>query len=116
MSEAYLLYYQAVLPIFTNLNKLLQRQDPCFHILLDEMRRFVVNVLKKFVKPEIIREAEDVTESSVMASQNQLSDEDVFIGYATKQLMKKLEREGDLSPHQRRTFFIVCSRVLWRYI
>lgn len=70
------------------------------------MRRFVVNVLKKFVKPEIIREAEDVTESSVMASQNQLSDEDVFIGYATKQLMKKLEREGDLSPHQRRTFFI----------
>ena len=33
ITEVYLLFFQAALPVFTSLNKLLQRETPCMHLL-----------------------------------------------------------------------------------
>ena len=35
LTEVYLLFYQAVLPCFTNFNKLLQREEPLIYKLYD---------------------------------------------------------------------------------
>lgn len=105
LSEVYLLFYQAALPTLVNVNQFLQRQDPCIHILRDQMLNLVVQLLKKFIKPRVIKNAQDVTGRSVRSFENQLSDEELFIGFSTKQLLRKLEKEGDLSSVQRNTFF-----------
>ena len=35
LNEVYLLFYQAIMPLFTAFNKLLQRETPCIHLLMD---------------------------------------------------------------------------------
>ena len=57
--KVYLLFYQAVLPTFTSLNKFLQRETPCVHLLHDKLDSFVDKLLGKFVKIPVIRRAKE---------------------------------------------------------
>ena len=50
--EVYLLFYQYALPIFTNFNKFLQREDPLIYVLEEQMHLFLTKLSSKFVKPE----------------------------------------------------------------
>ena len=37
MTEVYLRFYESMLPSFNQLNLVLQRDDPCLHLLHDEV-------------------------------------------------------------------------------
>ena len=39
MTEVYLLFYQSVMPVFTRINLLLQRNSPCIHFLRESMEK-----------------------------------------------------------------------------
>ena len=40
MTEVYLLCYQQIFPIFTNLNKFLQREEPVIYLVADQVRLY----------------------------------------------------------------------------
>ena len=103
MTEIFFMFFQASLPTFTQANKLLQREEPCIHILFDRMLELVRSFLKRFISPRVIRRATDITDSSVRASKDQLSDEEL-VGYATNQMLRRLEREGDITSLQQKNF------------
>ena len=93
----YLLFYQHVLPIFTRLN-LLQREHPTIFLIPTEIRSFLKKLLIKIVTVRAIKE----TEADFTSSANQLN---ITIGIATKQRLKKLLDDGDISERQKRIFY-----------
>ncbi|KAK6191363.1 hypothetical protein SNE40_003074 [Patella caerulea] len=106
MTEVYLLFYQSVLPVFTTFNKFLQREDPCIHAVYPQMTSFLKKLLGKFVRIDVIKTNLSVlTDVDFRPIDNQLEDENVFIGCQTRETLSKLEDEGDISPHQRKAFF-----------
>jgi len=56
MFEIYLLFYQAVLPLFTMFNQFLQRQAPQIYLLHRQMQLLLSKLLSKFVKPLVIQQ------------------------------------------------------------
>ena len=54
-------------------------------------------VLLKFIKPVVIRNATALAEVD-FGPENQLSDQDMFIGFVTRQKLLKLVRKRDTSP------------------
>lgn len=60
------------------------------------------DALKRFVKPRVISQARDIKAASVGASEHQLPDEEIFVGYATNQLLRLLERQGDITANHRK--------------
>ena len=99
--EVYLLFYQAILPVF---NKYLQREDPCIHLVHDQCMSLLKKLIWKFIKIDIIRAASSLVDVDIDTS-NQLGDANVFIGSITRQKLLKLEREGDVSPSERNKFY-----------
>ena len=102
MSEVYLLFYQHVLPVFTSLNLLLQREHPTIFLIPTEIRSFLKKVFSKFVTVRAIKEAQDVTEVDFTSIANQLDDTNITIGIAR---LKKLLDDGDISERQERIFY-----------
>ena len=48
--------------------------------------------------------ATDIIDPSVRLSKEQLPDEELFVGYATNQMLRRLEREGDITSLQQNNF------------
>ena len=72
MTEAYLLFFQATLPCFTNFNKLLQREE-----------RFLHKLASKFIKPTVIQKHKAEGLSFVhldISPENQKDDVDLGLG------------------------------------
>ena len=105
VTEVYLLFYHAVLPVFTRFNLLLQREDPCIHILHSQCVELLRKLLSKFVKVAVIKEATHLAEIDYHTKENQLTDDTLFIGFTTKQKLEKLKREGEMSSSVEKKFF-----------
>lgn len=108
LTEVYLMFYQAVLPSFTSLNKFLQRETPCVHLIHDKLQSFVGRVLGKFVKVSVIRDAKDEGELinvDFISRDNQLADTDLFVGFMTRQLLRKLLEDGDVGEPEVKRFY-----------
>ena len=56
MTEVNLLFFHAVMPMFTTPNKMLQREDPCLYIIDDTINSFLKIVQAKFVKVRVIKD------------------------------------------------------------
>ena len=52
MVEVCLLFSQYALPIFTNFNKFLQREEPLIYVLKEQMHPFLTKLSSRFVTPE----------------------------------------------------------------
>ena len=104
ITEVYLLFYQSVLPIFTHLNLLFQREDPNIYLIMTSIRAFLQKLLSKFVKVQVIKNATEITTVDYECSDNQLSDTEIYIGLVTKQRLLKLFNEGDISDGERKKF------------
>ena len=50
ITEIYLMFYQAIIPAFTALNKFLQRETPCVHLVHEKLEAFLRKILGKFIK------------------------------------------------------------------
>ncbi len=105
MTEVYLLFYQSVLPTFTRMNLLLQREDPNIHLVADSIRVFMRKLLSKFVTIQAIKAEDDVTLVDFQNSANQLDDSAITIGMVTKQRLRKLLNEGDISAYEQKKFY-----------
>ena len=51
--------HKSILPTFTHLNLLLQREDPNIYLVADAIRSFFKKLLSKFIKLPVIRNADD---------------------------------------------------------
>lgn len=86
MTEVYLLFYA----YFTNLNLLLQREDPNIFLVGDAIHNFLKKILAKFVKLQAIKAQTDITAVDFQFPDNQLDDDEITIGFITKQCLFKL--------------------------
>ena len=108
MLEVYLLFYHAVLPCFTNFNKLLQKEEPLIYTLHDAQQRFMNKLASRFVKPEVIQihKEENISFSSLPLSfSDQKDDINLGIGFLTRQQIQKLLNEGDITEAQVDVFY-----------
>ena len=80
MAELLLMFYSNVLPVFTHFNPFLQRDDPCIHLLEEQCNRFMQEVLSKFVKVSVIKEAQTFSDVDFAKEENQRSNRDLAIG------------------------------------
>ena len=94
MFEIYLLFIQAVLPVFTTFNLFLQRDPPQIYILHCQMQN-LKKLLSKFIKSQSQRES--LCEFSLTDPENQLDSSKLFIGLVTRSLIHKKLEEGDNS-------------------
>ena len=114
MTEVYLFFLQSLLLVFNQANKFLQREKPLIHELQQQLYSLLKKVLGRFVKPSIL--VESIRKETLLAmdfhnSKNQMSDGDLVIGIVTKQTLRKLFEEGDISEISAKTFLSSCPRV-----
>ena len=116
LTEVYLLFYQAVMPLFTSFNKVLQRETPCIHLIMDKIESFFSNLISKLLKVRAIKEAKQdskLCDINFHEVANQLTDATLFIGFTTKQSLQKLlnidERSFNKFYAGARTFFITAT-------
>ena len=111
--EVCLLFYQAVLPMFTSLNIFLQRDTPCVHLLHNKLDSFVNKLFGKFLKISVIRIAKEegnLIDVDFHSTVNQLADTHIFVGFMTRQSLQKLLNDGYVSSSDVTKFYTAILR------
>ncbi|XP_032232397.2 uncharacterized protein LOC5507745 [Nematostella vectensis] len=96
MTEVYLLFYQAALQIFLNLNLFLQRDDPLIGAISSSLKRFLQQLAMKFIPRKTVHQAASMEE--LLDAPKHLPDSNVDVGLITKTSSNKLVAAGDVSP------------------
>lgn len=107
MLEVYLLFFQAVLPSLTNANKFLQSEEPLIHIMRSQLTKLLKKVMARFIKPCFISDAESKNSLSAFScidESQHLAQNDIWIGFQTKELLSKLLNDGDIGEHAHAKF------------
>ena len=108
MTEAYLLFYQSVMPVFMKINLLLQRNSPCIHFLHGAMEKMLRTLLGRFVTVSAMDSTNTVVDVDFVSKENQLSDRDLMVGFITKQVLTRLQDE--VEPTKFNKFYAgVCA-------
>lgn len=106
MFEIQLLFFQAVLPVFTTFNLFLQRDDPQIYILHSQMLNLLEKLLSKFIKPAVIqRHKEKLSEVAFNDPENQLDASKLFIGLVSRSEIRKKLEGGDITAHDVKKFY-----------
>ena len=84
MTKVYLLFYQAILPVFTSVNLMLQRTALMIYLVRGFLFSLVKNTMGKFNTPELL------TVSDFSNPENQLEANKLFIGITSKQVLIRL--------------------------
>lgn len=103
ITEVYLLFYQAVFPVFSTLNLLLQRERSLTHLLHDEMKSFIRKLMSRFLKPAAMQKRE-IHEICFKDPSNQLPGEKLVIGFTTRATLNRHLDSGDITKQQVQTF------------
>ena len=99
--------------MFTHPNLLLQLEDPCKYLILEELNKFWRNFCGKFLKLEEVSKVDRITDTDT-ADQKHSPDilvgmltknPDILVGMLTKNLIKRLLNEGDISQESYNKFF-----------
>ena len=91
MTEVYLLFYQAILPVFTSVNLMLQRSAPMIYLLSGALFSLVRKTMGKFIRPELLTVSdEELVQIDFINPENQLEANQLFIGFTTKQVLNRL--------------------------
>lgn len=105
MTEIHLLFMQSVLPIFTNANRFLQREEPLIHLLRPSLMSLFRKLLSKFVEPRAIAASGSNYVHLVDFQSNQLGNEKLVIGFTTRQLLRRLHEDGSITNQQVSNFY-----------
>ena len=108
LTEVYLLFYHSVLPIFTSLNKFLQRETPCIHLISDKLEGFISNILGRFLTIAAIKKAKHdnkLLEIDFRNPDNLLSHKDMGIGFLTRDKLRQMLETGLISEYKFKTFY-----------
>ncbi|KAK1899065.1 Protein FAM200A [Dissostichus eleginoides] len=103
LTEVYLLFYQATLPVFTILNLLLQRERSSIFQLHGEMTKFIKKLCARFMKPSALqgRQVHDILYKDPL---NQLPGEKLNVGFTTRATLNRLLEAGDITPQEVQLF------------
>uniref|UniRef100_H3A325 HAT C-terminal dimerisation domain-containing protein n=1 Tax=Latimeria chalumnae TaxID=7897 RepID=H3A325_LATCH len=105
ITEVYLMFFQLIFPLFTNLNKRLQREEPVIYLVYQEVQKFLKNTLGKFVTAEVDyknldKQLDDAHIFNYENPENQKADQDLYIGFYTKQHICSEEMQDDTECDQ----------------
>eukprot|EP00057_Strongylocentrotus_purpuratus_P012711 XP_011667185.1 PREDICTED: uncharacterized protein LOC105439660 [Strongylocentrotus purpuratus] len=84
--------------IFDDINLLLQREEPCIHILNKQLNKTFQDMLVRFVQPTVIVECSDVKKVQYGKRDCQKSDKDLMIGKDAKEYLESTTSPEDDSP------------------
>ena len=82
----------------------MQREDPNIYLVADEIRASLQKLLSKFVKLRVIKAANDIAAVDFLDSNNQLDNSTITIGLLTRQRLRCLLEEGDITDHDFKKF------------
>ena len=99
MTILYLHFYNHALPVFDNLNMLLQRQDPQIHRLQPCMQAFIKKCLLRIVDSTLISSLDIWTCNT--ATLSLLPDDEVNIGSLADEGLQALLESGDISDQEK---------------
>ena len=111
MTKAVCLFWDATLPLFDTLNLLLQRDEPCIHIMKRSLYELLTDLFVRFVKPSTIRSADTLLKVAFMSRDNKKDRDDLdartefytcvrsYFVEATKYIISKFPLEGELLSH-----------------
>ena len=102
MTEVYLYFFSGVLPAFKQTNLLLQTEDPCIHLVHNQLNRFLLQLAGKFIPVTEIKSAPQASDTN---TDNHKSHEKLFIGIRTKNLLNKPFEDGKISALDKQKFF-----------
>jgi len=78
-------------------------------VLQPQLEKLLKNILAKFIKSAIIAEGlkndDGLLSVNFKDKANHVSNNNLVIGYATKQILQRLLDEGDISLYQQTTLF-----------
>lgn len=113
MTIVYLHFFNHALPVFDNLNILLQRQDPQIHQLQPCMHSFVKKCLLRIVDPCTIATLDIWTCNTTALSL--LPDNEVNVGYLADEGVQALLESGDID-NQEKNKFVSSVKVFWSVV
>lgn len=88
--KIYCLFLQSVLPIFDKANLILQKEEPCIHVLHSTLTDQLKALLTRFVHPSSIRKYQDELHKLPFDRSKHLKDnDDMFIGGEAQRLLVK---------------------------
>ena len=108
LTEIYLLFYQSVLPLFSEVNKFLQFEEPKIHIVRRELTGFIQKLFGRFLQVSAFKEI-PVTDVNLQDPSNFLDDDKVMIGFTTRMAFNKhnlLPKEEQEVAQACRSFFV----------
>lgn len=85
-TEVHLLFLESILPLFTELNKVLQCEGPKLHVLLQMIQKLARKLIGRCVKEEVLASV-DETKVNVDIRETFLDTADVMIGFVTRSTM-----------------------------
>ena len=104
-TKVHVAFFTAALPIFTNYNKFLHRNDPLPHKVLLMTKSFARKIARRFILREKLQSY--ITINLIENEDNYVSLKDVFLGLMTKSKLNDLLENGDLSEVQYEKFIVV---------
>ena len=122
-TKLYCLFVQSVIPMFDSYNTFLQAPEPLVHLLHQSTTRLLHSLLSRFVLPEVISSAEDLSEIDLKDPSNLKDVNSIFIGITTKQYARSSDSDYLIGTHaykkflnDSRDFFIVCATYLQKSV
>ena len=100
LTEIHLLFFTSSLRLFTEYNLFLQSGDPLAHKVFPMTQNLVRKIASRFLTPECYRDVDIITQDIIDDSNNYLPNAEVFLGFSTRQKLKKLFNERDISDAQ----------------
>ena len=108
LTECYLLFVHACLPVFVNFNLLLQREDPILPLMYEAVLDVIVILLSRFLKPELVSQfranPEKKFDGIIRDPANQLDDSKIHLGFGLRGKLTKALDEGDVTEIQYKEF------------
>ena len=104
-TKLYSLFLQSQLPTFCAFNLILQRDEPLIHQLRSRCIDLVTCLLVKFVKPDIISSASDITTIPYNNRDSQKAREQLVIGTAVQDFLVQCKADSSMTSDDRSEFF-----------
>uniref|UniRef100_H3BC15 HAT C-terminal dimerisation domain-containing protein n=1 Tax=Latimeria chalumnae TaxID=7897 RepID=H3BC15_LATCH len=96
----YCFFLQSVIPVFDKFNLLMQSEVPVVHAIHPAILNLVRDLLGRFLKSVIVREARDILSVQYENPENQKADQDLYIRFYTKQYIHLEEMQDDTECDQ----------------
>ena len=103
-TKLYCFFLEATIPVFNTMNLLLQRDEPCIHILHDTCVQLLTDLYVRFVRADAIMKAA-VFKVNYKEKKTQKHRETLVIGCKTRDFLNDCKEEQKMNSDQRQVFF-----------